>query len=59
MFNSCGVCAHAIAVATRSECLNTLVSWLQKRGSLNVTKMAHSGLPMGAGEKRKSQEILN
>ena len=51
MFNSCGVCAHAIAVATRNECLNTLVSWLQKWGSLNVTKMAHSGLPMGAGKK--------
>ena len=54
MFNSCGVCAHIVAVATRKKCFETFISWLRKRGSVNVTKMAHSGLPKGAGKKAHS-----
>ena len=44
MFNSSGVCAHTVAVATRKECLDALVNWLRKRGNVNITKMAHAGL---------------
>ena len=51
MFNSCGVCAHTVAVATRLDCMETLVNWLQKQGNMNITKLAHSGLPKGAGKK--------
>ena len=51
MFNSCGVCAHTVAVATRLDCMETLVNWLQKQGNMNITKQAHSGLPKGAGKK--------
>ena len=54
MFNSCGVCAHIVAIATRRKCFDILVNWLSKRGSMNVTKMAHSGLPKGAGKKARS-----
>lgn len=54
MFNSCGVCAHIVAVATRKKCFETFISWLRKRGSMNVTKKAHSGLPKGAGKKARS-----
>ena len=54
MFNSCGVCAHIVAVATRKKCFETFVNWLRKRGSMNITKMAHSGLPKGAGKKAHS-----
>ena len=55
MFNSCGVCAHIVAVATRKKCLETFINWFSKRDSINVTKMAHSGLPKGAGKKIRSR----
>ena len=54
MFDSCGVCAHIVAVATRKKCLETFINWFSKRDSINVTKMAHSGLPKGAGKKTRS-----
>ena len=54
MFNSCGVCAHIVAVATRKKCFDTFVNWLRKWGSMNITKMAHLGLPKGAGKKGHS-----
>ena len=55
MFNSSGVCAHTVAVATRKECLDAMVNWLRKRGNMNITKMAHAGLPKGAVEKGRGR----
>ena len=51
LFHSCGVCAHTVAVAKKKGCLDSLVKWLSKRDDMNVTKLANSGLPKGAGKK--------
>ena len=51
LFHSCGVCAHTVAVAKKKGCLDSLVKWLSNRDNLNVTELANSGLPKGAGKK--------
>ena len=53
-------CAHTVAVAKKKDCMDTLVKWLNKRDDSNVTKLANSGLPKGAGKKgHKQEEILD
>ena len=51
LFHSWCVCAHTVAVAKKKDCLDSLVKWLSKRDDMNVTKLANSGLPKGAGKK--------
>ena len=55
LFNSCGMCTHTVAVAKKKGCMDALVKWLNKRDDLNVTKLANSGLPKGAGKKGRSK----
>lgn len=55
LFNSCGVCAHCIAVAKFKGCLEQFISWLGKqRGSVNLSNLASTGMPKTSGKKPHS-----
>ena len=52
------MCTHTVAVAKKKDCMDALVKWLNKQDDSNVTKLANSGLPKGAGKKGHKQEVI-
>ena len=54
MFNSCGVCAHIIAVAARKKCLRPSLTSLASGAALMLRKWLTLDCLKGAGKKTRS-----
>ena len=54
MYHSSGLCVHTVTIAKKLRCTQELIKWLRGRNSLNLTKVAKSGLPK-AGKKPHSK----